>query len=172
MVGIMSNGQSGNSHPLLYVLTVLVCLNLAVTAWLAFINFEEKEVQSAGEKELPAVLDKDERDRLFQSIQARYNAEDFDALYGMMDESAQIELDQEDVTQILKSVKVSFGDIQRGVFTHYVYTGERQGRFWFDLFYSVRFGGGSYGFEKGVVKISVFDDGNRYGFTGVNFADK
>jgi hypothetical protein len=149
---------SPRAHPLLYVLTVLVMVNLVITAWLAM---RPSGRTVGGTKSLPSSLTKTERTRLFESFQSAYNAEDYNALYQIFDSVAQVQISRPVFDQQVGHLRNLFGRVENGVYSHHEYTGNEQGREWFLLHYVVKFEKASE--RKGYLIITIASAGREFG---------
>jgi len=150
--------SSPRVHLLLYVLTALVVVNLAITAWLAI---RPSGGTVGGTKSLPSFLTKTERTRLFESLQSAYNAADYDALYQMFDPLAQVQISRDDFDQTLDGMRNFFGRIESGTYSHHKYTGNQAGREWFCLYYVVKLEKPKH--RKGELKVTIASAGKEFG---------
>ncbi len=120
--------MSGKAHPIVYVLTVLVTLNLAATFWLAFTTQQHANIESAGGHELPTTISSSARDQLLEDFRTHYNNRNYDAIFDGLDESAKIQIDREDLDNALESLHKTWGDITEVTFSHYKFVNEDSGR--------------------------------------------
>ncbi len=155
------------THPLLYLLTVLVALNLLATGWLVHAVSTRTVGSEQQASDLPEVLDSVERARLFGEISSRFNAEDFSGLYDRFDDLAKVELDRADTIDLMRKMRIGFGSVSDGIYSHHELTGDSKGRKSYTIYYRAKLTGGEMIPETtGYLKALVFTSGQSYGFTG------
>ena len=158
------------THPLLYVITTLLAINLAVTIWSVTRPLQESGSQSAASQELPKTLTKAEREGIFQDFRTYYNAENYNELYDMFDDLAKFDIQREQVSSVFGGMQKQFGQIADGIYTHYEYDGREDGMDWFTLFYKLSLGNGAA--NTGSLEVRVFYNGERYGIMGLHLGAK
>lgn len=155
------------AHPLLYLLTVLVALNLLATGWLIHGVSTEPVGAEQQVTALPGMLDGAGLAGLFGEISSRFNAEDFSGLYDQFDDLAKVELDRTETIDLLRKLRVGFGAVSDGTYSHHELTGDSHGRKTFTIYYRARFTGGEMIPETtGFLKALVFTSEQGYGLTG------
>ncbi len=157
----MAEEGGGKAHPLLYVITTLLAINLVATLWLTTTNLQERQSPTTVGGELPEILTAAERDRMFQEFRTNYNAKNYDALFEMFHKAVQIGLNRENTMAAIIGLRQQFGLIKEGVYANYQYLG-KQGQYdTFKLHYAVKLG--NEGDRSGRVMIDVIFDGEHYG---------
>jgi hypothetical protein len=75
---------------------------------------------SATQSSLPAGLDSNqERMDLFEKIKDLYNNKNYEQLYSMLDEAAQIQVDKETFPEQVEGLHELVGNIESGAYSHY-----------------------------------------------------
>ena len=154
------------AHPLLYVITTLLAINLAVTIWSVTRPLQESGSQSAASQELPKTLTKAEREKIFQDFRTYYNAENYNELYNMFDDLAKFQMQREKISSVFGGMRKQVGQITDGIYTHYEYDGRKDGMDWFTLVYKLSLENGVA--DTGGLKVSVYYNGERHGITRIH----
>lgn len=149
------------AHPLLYVLTLLVVINLVVTAWIA-LHFATATEPT---KELPPAAAAI-RDEAPTRIVDAYNRRDFAALYDVFDPFAKSQVSQEQVAAPFSKTRDALGEITSTEFTHYAFVGHQKDRDWYELYFHMDLSGGDV--SSGILKITVAGVGDHFGIMRID----
>ena len=163
--------MSGRAHPVVYVLTVLVALNLAATLWIAFTTQKHTEIEIGGGRGLPTIFSSSARDQLFEDFRLHYNNKNYDAIFDGFDASTRLQIDREQLDDVLLNLHKTWGVINEGAYSHYKFLNKDAGREWFDLFFVVKVVGGELGKNNTQLKFTLVFESNRFGVTGFSMGD-
>jgi hypothetical protein len=153
-------------HPLLYVLTTLVALNLVVTAWIA-LHYVKTTAPgaAAAQKPLPAAVEQ-LRDRFAGQLIEAYNRRDFASIYELFDPYAQAESSETLVAESIGRWREVLGRITSFSYSHHQAFGRQVDRDWYDLFYRANFSGQKT--KIGMLKIRVAGNGDSFGIMRID----
>ena len=149
------------AHPLLYVLTLLVVLNLVVTAWIALHYVRTPR----STKELPATVEQI-REEVAARIVDAYNRRDFSSLYDVFDPYARAQLSEEGLTEPFRKSRDALGEITSTEFSHHAFVGRQRDRDWYELHYRMELYGGK--MNSGSLKITVGGNGDSFGIMRID----
>ena len=149
------------AHPLLYVLTLLVVLNLVVTAWIALHYVSAPR----STKELPAAVEQ-MRDEAAARIVDAYNRRDFTGLYDVFDPYARAQVSEEQFTEPFSRSRDALGEITSTEFSHHAFVGRQLDRDWYELHYRMELSGGQV--SSGSLKITVVGGGDSFGIMRID----
>jgi len=164
----MTEGQEqkrDSAHPLLYVLTSLVVLNLVVTVWIALHYAQVPAAGPQASRPLPAAVERARDGYAAQVIEA-YNRQDFAELYGLFDPLARAQSSEEMVAEAFGRWREVLGNITSFSYSHHQAFDRQAERDWYDLFYETKFSGETV--RSGVLKIRIAGNGDSFGIMRVD----
>ena len=152
------------------LIIILLVANLAVTIW-----FGVQDKNPAGDMagaatvhDLPAFIDRDEREKLLQNFISAFNNQDMDALYHMLGPAARAQLTQAEVTRQFETLIKFFGSVTEGAFTHSELTDTHGSAKVYVLYYRVKLSDKSQVGKKAVLNFTLAVDGDSYQVYGIH----
>jgi hypothetical protein len=142
--------MSTRAHPLLYVITVLLVLNVIFTTRRGFGPSQSAENASAP---VSFELEAAERTALFNRFKELYNARDRNGLYELLDPVIRVQVARADFDTNLDKLYGLFSSVNEGAYSHTNDAGSMDGMPIYQLVYKVRVE--SELFEQGVLSITV-----------------
>ena len=161
----MTRGEK--TQPLLYAIVFLLVINIAITGWLALRSTQER-IQVEATAELPDALGADERSRLFEEFRQPFNSGNSQAMFEAIHPLVRITMSESQTKEILSSLKLSFGAIGEYIYSHFIYVDYSGGFHTYNLIFRVKYSGGQSGATIGTVVLTVFDNGEETGISGIN----
>ena len=155
------------AHPLLYVITAAVAINLIATAWLAVNLLQRPNIVAESGERLPEILGRSTRSKIYDDFRSLYNVGQYADVFEWLDDYATEHMDKDSTINVIEKLHENFGSLGDGVFSHHNFKGTESGKDWFILFYRTKMSGGSMDFSVGTVEFDVFYDGENYGVTGI-----
>jgi hypothetical protein len=120
---------------------ILVCLiiNMGATGYLIYrLHQPFTEGTTSIEESLPTDLNSSQgKTDLFEEIRIPFNERDNERLYALLDPLAQIEVPREEFDDSMLILYQMVGEIESGVYSHYNYQGNSNGKKWFVLYYRI-----------------------------------
>ncbi|MDH3348638.1 MAG: hypothetical protein OEM02_11150 [Desulfobulbaceae bacterium] len=114
---------------------------------------------------LPSYVGESEIELLFTKIKTSYNAKDSNKLYQLLGPIRKSQLSQKTVNLQMEPVYKSLGKIESGFFIQHQFFGQQGLYKLFMLNFSVKYENA----EKGIMNISIIDNGKSYQVDGVMF---
>jgi hypothetical protein len=144
-----------SNKPILAVLIVISALNLALTTWLVIDSNRPNQLSGAKQTSpLPAELSASKRDAIFEQVKNLYNTQDYDGLYAIFAREVQVQIPKDQFIASMDKLRATFSDIEDGAYSYYEFVGNRGGRAFYNLYYTVRLSKSAIS-PKGSLKITV-----------------
>jgi hypothetical protein len=160
----MNEDAKNKVHPILYVLTVLVAVNLAVSTAQLFSDNSNLPAPPAQIDSLPDYLTSSEIENLKDKILALYNNRDIEGLYEEMDPAVRVQITLEDFQETFLRIYDLAGGIGDAAYVSFEKTPSKGQQTTYVLNFTVRVTDSE--FSTGEMKISIYDRGDHYGFVG------
>ena len=143
---------------LLVVILFFIIINLSVTAFLVFRpTMIQTGAKVIAQPSLPTGLDTaDGRRALFERLRQPFNLKDYQGLYEILDEAAQIQISIETLESTIDSIYLTTGRIESGAYSHFVIQDTTSTSNTYNLYYLLRTEKG-----QGTMQVTVLVQGNE-----------
>lgn len=146
-----------------FVILALIAINLALTGYLIVASRAGGGIQSGGSA-LPASLSKSETDRIMNSFQDLWNAEDMAGLHQLFHPKIQLQVTTEQVGRVVDMIKPRAGNIVGNAFDSYTHQGSSGNFGSYTIVYVVKFVNG----QSGRVNFQIVANDSEFEIHGFN----
>ncbi len=152
------------SHPLLYILVILVALNLAATSALLFNGGDNTSLNEKNVSSLPDYLTNEEIEKLKNRVIDLYNKRDVDTFYDEFDGSFHVQITRDEFRQIAERLYQMAGRIEDAAYVGFTDQSKQGQPDSYVLNFMIRVGESD--FSTGSMTITIFDRSDYFGITG------
>ena len=144
----------------------LLVLNLGATVWFGtqsrdYSATTKTPIEQTAKHKLPEIISDAVKSRLIADFTNYYNADDYDAIYNMLGDTAKAQIKRDDAVQQFRQLKAFFTSISGGTFDFSQYLGSKGSISYYTLHYIVDAPENAFS-PQAVVQINIAVDGSSY----------
>ena len=152
------------------VIIVLLLANLAATIWFGVNNGGSAQGSAAqynSSQALPAVISKEVRSNIFESIKENFNSRNYEELYAILGPAVQARFSKEESFKTFEKLSDYFDSIESGAYSHSEFLGENGDARNYMLYYTIKLSDKSKFGNSGTLKVTIVVRGSEYEVYGL-----
>jgi len=152
------------------VIIILLLANLGATIWFGTDNDivpAQNQFEKAAQHELPPIITKSVRKKIYQDFAVSFNSANYDGLYNLFGSGAKAQFSKDEAYSEFRKLNKYFHSVEDGAYTHSELAGAQGNTNYYMLYYAVKLSEKSEFGTKGTLKITIAVQGSDYQIYGI-----